>query len=107
MKKAKRERLESAGWRVGSAKEFLGLSDVESAVVEVRVALARALRRQRMMRRMSQAALASELGSSQSRVAKMESADPSVSVDLLLRSLFALGSTPAQVGKAIANSHAA
>jgi predicted XRE-type DNA-binding protein len=107
MRKTKRERLEKAGWRVGSAKEFLGLTDVESAVIEVRVALARALRQHRMQRHMSQAALASELGSSQSRVAKMEAADPSVSVDLLLRSLFVLGSTPAHVGKAIANAHAA
>lgn len=107
MKKAKRERLTKAGWKVGSAKEFLGLSDAESAVIEVRVTLARALRQQRLLRGLSQAAVATELGSSQSRVAKMEAADPSVSVDLLLRSLFVLGSTPAKVGKAIASAHAA
>ena len=114
MKKGKKERVEKAGWRVGSAKEFLDLSDAESAVIEVRVTLARTLREQRLQRNISQAALAKELdelaqklGSSQSRVAKMEAGDPSVSVDLLLRSLFALGSTAAQVGKAIASAHAA
>jgi DNA-binding transcriptional regulator YiaG len=107
MKKAKKQRLESAGWRVGGAKDFLNLSDAESAVIEVRLMLARALRELRQRRNVSQAALAKELGSSQSRVAKMEAGDPSVSVDLLLRSLFALGSTAAQVGKAIAGAHAA
>jgi hypothetical protein len=107
MRKAKKERLTKAGWQVGSAKEFLGLSDAESAVIDVRVTLARVLRQQRLHRRLSQAAVATELGSSQSRVAKMEAADPSVSVDLLLRSLFVLGSTPAQVGKAIASAQAA
>ena len=107
MKKGKKERLDKAAWRVGGAKEFLDLSDAESAVIEVRVTLARVLRERRLERSMSQAALAKELGSSQSRVAKMEAGDPSVSVDLLLRSLFALGLTAAQAGKAIASAHAA
>ena len=107
MKKGKKERLEKAGWRVGSTRAFLDLSDVEYAVIEVRVMLARTLKSHRLQRNISQAALAKELGSSQSRVAKMEAGDPSVSLDLLFRSLFVLGSTTAQVGKAIANAHAA
>lgn len=107
MKKDKKERLEKAGWRVGSTKDFLDLSEAEQAVIEVRVLLARTLKSRRIQRQVSQAALAKELGSSQSRVAKMEAGDPSVSLDLLLRSLFALGSTTAQVGKAIARAHAA
>ncbi len=107
MKTDKRARLEKAGWRLGNAGDFLGLSEAESAVVEMRIALARTLRRQRAAHHMSQAALAKRLGSSQSRVAKMEAGDPSVSLDLLLRSLIAVGSTPAEIGKAIATTHAA
>ncbi len=107
MKKDKKERLERAGWRVGSTRDFLELSEAEHAVIEVRVMLAQTLKKHRLQRHMSQAALAKELGSSQSRVAKMEAGDPSVSLDLLFRSLFALGSTTAQVGKAIAKTHAA
>ena len=107
MRKDRKDRLEKAGWRVGSARDFLDLSEAESAVIEVRVMLARTLRDLRVRRHMSQAALAKELGSSQSRVAKMEAGDPSVSLDLLFRSLFALGTTTAQVGKAIAGARAA
>jgi ribosome-binding protein aMBF1 (putative translation factor) len=107
VKKEKRERLEKAGWRVGSVKEFLDLDEAESAVLEVRVALAQALKRRRLARHMSQAQLAKELGSSQSRVAKMEAGDPSVSLDLLMRSLFVTGSTAAELGKTIAKARAA
>jgi hypothetical protein len=38
----------------------------------------------------------------QSRVAKMEAADPSVSIDLLVKALLELGATRAQVAKALA-----
>lgn len=101
MKKEKQARLEKAGWRVGGSRDFLGLSDAESALVDIRMALANVLRRARSDRRVSQAALAKQLGSSQSRVAKMEAGDPSVSVDLLVRSLIVAGSTSAEIGKAI------
>lgn len=107
MKKDKQARLEKAGWRLGDARAFLGLDDAESAIVEMRVALAHALRHRRTARHMSQAALAKALGSSQSRVAKMEAGDPSVSLDLLLRSLVVAGSTPAEIGRAIAKANAA
>jgi len=107
MKKRKKGRLEKAGWRIGSATAFLDLSDAESAIIEIRVTLARALRRRRVERHMSQAALAKQIGSSQSRVAKMEAGDPSVSLDLLMRSLFVTGSTTAEIGKAISAAFAA
>ena len=106
MRKVKREKLERAGWKVGDTQEFLGLSDAEMAVVNVRVSLARELRRRRVSSHLTQAALAARIGSSQSRVAKMEAGDPTVSIDLLLRSLFTFGSTNAQVGHVIAQTHA-
>ena len=89
MKQTKRARLEGHGWRVGSAQEFLGLS-AEEALVETKLRLSRAVRERRAKLSQSQAALAKRLNSSQSRVAKLEAADPNMSVDLLLNALFAL-----------------
>jgi transcriptional regulator with XRE-family HTH domain len=89
MKQTKRARLEAHRWRVGSAQEFLGLS-AEEALVETKLRLSRAVRERRAKLSQSQAALAKRLNSSQSRVAKMEAADPNMSVDLLLNALFAL-----------------
>jgi ribosome-binding protein aMBF1 (putative translation factor) len=101
MQRAKKKRLESRGWRVGSTQEFLGLTDEETALVETRLRLSQGLRERRVKLALSQAALARRLGSSQSRIAKMEAADPTVSIDLLLRALFALGATPKDVATAL------
>jgi DNA-binding XRE family transcriptional regulator len=101
MKRSKRERLEARGWRVGTAQEFLGLSADEAAFVELKLALSRALRAQRRARRLTQVQLAKRIGSSQSRVAKMEAGDPTVTLDLLIRSLLALGAKPRDIGKTI------
>ena len=101
MKKTKRAVLEARGWRLGSAAEFLDLSPAEAAFVETKLALSRSLRDRRTMQGVSQAALAKRIQSSQSRIAKMEAADPTVSVDLLLRALFALGARPRDVASSI------
>ena len=90
MKRQKKARLEAAGWKVGSAREFLGLTDAEAAVVELKLELAKALRDQRARRKMTQEEAGRVLGSSQSRVAR-EAGDPSVTIDLLVRALFKLG----------------
>jgi len=101
MKNTKRARLEAKGWRVGSVAEFLELSPGEAALVETRLALSRTLRELRVARKLTQGELARRLHSSQSRVAKMEAGDKSVSVDLLLKGLFALGAHPGDVGRAL------
>ncbi len=101
MKKANRNRLEARGWRVGSASEFLELSAEDAALVETKLALSGALRARREAKKLTQQQLARILKSSQSRVAKMEAGDPSVSVDLLLKGLFALGANPREVGRAL------
>jgi len=106
VKKSKREALEAKGWKVGSVAEFLGLSETESALLELKLALGRSLRERRTKQGVTQIELARRLGSSQSRVAKMEAADPSVSLDLLVRSLFALGATPRDLGRVLARSEA-
>jgi predicted transcriptional regulator len=101
MKKTKKSRLEEAGWRVGTAADFLGLTQEETALIEMKLGLAATLRKRRQARKLTQTQLAKQLGSSQSRVAKMEAADPSVSIDLLVRTLLELGATRAQVANAM------
>jgi predicted XRE-type DNA-binding protein len=101
MRKAKQQVLEANGWRVGSVADFLDLTPEEAAVVELKLRLSDALRARRTKLRLSQEAVAERLGSSQSRVAKMEAGDASVSLDLLLRALVGLGATPNDVAKAI------
>lgn len=103
MLESKRRRLESKGWKVGSAAEFLGLSADEALFVELKVTLSRLLGSVRRGRNLTQTQVAKLVQSSQSRVAKMESGDPTVSVDLLVRSLLALGATAKELGHAISH----
>jgi predicted XRE-type DNA-binding protein len=91
MNSAKRKRLEAKGWKIGTASEFLHLSPEEAAYVELKLTLSKNLQQTRRQRKLSQHQLARMLKSSQSRVAKMEAGDPSVSLDLLVRSLLVLG----------------
>jgi len=101
MRRSKKRKLEKKGWKVGTAKEFLGLSDEEAAYVELRVRLAESLRDRRKRKKLTQAEVAKLIESSQSRVAKMEGGDPSVSLDLLVRSLFALGASSRDLARTI------
>jgi predicted XRE-type DNA-binding protein len=101
MRRAKRERLEKRGWRIGTVEDFPGLSPAEAAYVELRLRLSETLRSKRRSRRLSQTQVARLLNSSQSRVAKMEGGDPSVSLDLLVRSLLTLGASRRDLGRAI------
>jgi len=99
MRKDKRRRLERAGWSVGDAGDFLNLSADERRFIETKLALAGGLRRWREHLGLTQTEVAQRFGSSQSRVAKMESADQTVSTDLLLRSLFRLGASRRDVAR--------
>lgn len=107
MKSTKKARLENAGWRVSDAAEFLGLSAEERRFVELKLALAAGVRQLRERQGLTQAALAKQLRSSQSRVAKMEAADASVSLDLMMRSLLSIGATPRDIAKLIQKAEAA
>ncbi len=107
MREDKKRRLEAKGWKVGSAKEFLRLTDEESAYIDLQMRLADGLRDRRQRSRLSQVQLARMLKSSQSRIAKMESGDPSVSLDLLIRSLLALGISDRELSRIIFTSRAA
>lgn len=102
MDAAKRKRLERAGFTVGTAADFLELSPEEAALIEMHRSLSHTLREQRVAAGLTQATLAKRIGSSQSRVAKMEAGDPSVSLDLLIRALLATGASRRVVGQALA-----
>ncbi len=102
MRANKRRRLERAGWAVGDAADFLGLSADERRFVDVKMALAAGLRQRRERLGLTQAQVAERFGSSQSRVAKMEAAHRTVSTDLLLKSLFRLGASPRDVARLVA-----
>lgn len=104
MKAAKRKKLEANGWKVGSAVDFLQMSDEEAAYVELKLKLAGQLKAARTRRRLTQKEFARRIDSSQSRVAKMETGDQSVSLDLLVKSLLALGVTSKDIGMAIIRS---
>jgi len=100
----KRQRLEAAGWKIGSAEEFLELSRQEAALIELKLALSRRLKEIRLEHRLSQAELAKRINSSQSRVAKMEAGDPTVSTDLLIRGLLFTGATCKDIADTIAST---
>jgi len=101
MKATKRKKLESKGWKVGSAEDFLDLSSEEVAYIEMKHALSNSLKERRAKVKLSQVEVAKIFKTSQSRVAKMEAGDPSVSIDLLVKSLLALGVSPKELAKAI------
>jgi transcriptional regulator with XRE-family HTH domain len=102
MKTAKRKRLEAKGWKIGNSTEFLGLSSEESAYVELKLALSKNLQTTRKEKNLTQEELARLLKSSQSRIAKMEAGDPSVSLDLLVRSLLVLGTSRKTLSRILA-----
>jgi ribosome-binding protein aMBF1 (putative translation factor) len=104
VKTEKKKKLEAAGWTVGDSREFLALTPDEAEFVEIKLALARRLRALREQRQWTQAELAKHVGSSQSRVAKMEAADATVSVDLLVRSLLAAGANRRELGRVVGSA---
>ncbi len=101
MNTSRKKRLESTGWKVGTTKAFLGLSREEAEIVEMKLALSEILRRHRHRKRLTQVALAKKLGSSQSRVAKLESGASGVTLDLLFRALFVTGVSRAEIAREI------
>ena len=101
MKPATMKRLGKAGWRSGSAKDFLGLSTEAAAFIEVRICLSRYLRGRRVASGLSQSDFATKMASNQSRIEKMETADTAVPLDIMILALTALGADAAGIGKAL------
>ncbi len=103
MEKKKRDKLEAAGWRVGAVDEFLELDAAESSYLSMKLSLAEHVRKLRTANSLTQNELAKLIKSSQSRVAKMEAGDPSVTLDLLVKTVLALGASKTQVAKFLKN----
>jgi DNA-binding XRE family transcriptional regulator len=91
-------------WIEGTVQEFLALSDADMELIETRLAVSRLLKETRHQKNLTQAAVAEALQTSQSRLAKMEAGDPSVSLDVLFRSLFALGLTRKNLASSLASN---
>lgn len=104
MKESKRKKLEERGWKIGNIDEFLKLTPEESAFIEIKSMLSKDLQQRRLKTKMTQTELAKLIKSSQSRVAKIEAGDPSVSLDLLVRSLIALGSSAKSIAKVMTSN---
>ena len=88
----KRSKMEKMGFRTTSVREFLGLSEAESAIVELRLELAAAVRERRVAAGLTQAQLAKAVGSSQAQITKIEKADPKASLESMIEALVATGS---------------
>ncbi|MFY9345696.1 MAG: helix-turn-helix domain-containing protein [Planctomycetota bacterium] len=101
MNQARQKRMQAAGWKVGTTPEFLGLTTSGSLLIEVKLALVDAVRARRRKLGLTQAELGKLMRSSQSRVAKMESGDGTVSIDLLVHALVSLGITRKQLARAL------
>ena len=99
MNAKKLRKIKEKGWGAGSVADFLDLSPEEMAYIDMRFKLAKSLREKRKKQRLSQAKLALRIKSSQPRVAKIEAGDPSVSIDLMIRTLLALGASQKEVGR--------
>jgi DNA-binding XRE family transcriptional regulator len=107
MKKHRSEKIAKVGYRRTTTQEFLGLSDEEMSLIDLKISLVEKLRDIRRQRDLTQQQLAELIHSSQSRVAMLERGRPDVSLDLICRALFALGVSRRELGKAIQSGKAA
>jgi ribosome-binding protein aMBF1 (putative translation factor) len=104
MDKKKRDKLEEKGFRVGTAAEFLNLTPEEEAYIEIRLVVSNMIKSQRTKRGWTQEQLARAMGSSQSRIAKMEAGDPGTTLDLMIKALLRLGISKEEIGKLLENN---
>jgi predicted XRE-type DNA-binding protein len=107
MNPTKRQKLQKLGYRVTDTQEYLGLSDQEMVLIDLKISLIQKLRAVRKQKMLSQKQLAELLQSSQPRVAMLERGAPDVSLDLICRALIALGVPRRDIGKAISSRRAA
>ncbi|MBR8828061.1 MAG: helix-turn-helix transcriptional regulator [Gomphosphaeria aponina SAG 52.96 = DSM 107014] len=101
MEQTKIERLKAEGWEVGNTSDFLGLTPEELAFIDLKIALIKRLKQLRISQNISQEYLANQLKTSQWKIAKIEAGDNSVSIDLILKTMFSLGATNQDIIEAL------
>jgi DNA-binding XRE family transcriptional regulator len=99
MNKQKRKQLEEKGFSVGSATDFLNLTTEEEIYIEIRLDISNLIKSQRQEKNWTQQQLAEVMGSSQSRIAKIETGNPGTSLDLMIKALLQLGISKKDIGK--------
>lgn len=107
MKKVKLEQLEKRGYKITDTQKFLKLSDEEMAVIDLKISLVKKLKQLRAVSGITQKQLAKLMGSSQSRVAMLESGSSDASLELICKALFILGISCKELGKTISAARAA
>ncbi len=101
MDKNRIKELEEKGWKIGGIEDLLELTEEELVYIELKVVLSEMVKDFREQKGLTQVKAADIINSSQSRISKIEAADPSVSIDLQIRSLLALGATKQEIGQRI------
>lgn len=104
MDEKKRKELEEKGFHVGSAAEFLELTPEEESYIEIRLELSNLVKSRRNKIGWTQEQLATAIGSSQSRIAKMEAGDSGITLDLMMKALLKLGVSKQEIGKFLEGS---
>ncbi len=104
MNTQKKKKLEAAGWQVGSAADFLGLTAEEESFIAIKLLLSRRLKQERERRHLTQQALAAQIRLTQARIARLEAGDREVTVDALLKALLASGVSRQEVAKTLASA---
>ena len=102
MKKSKKDKLQKLGYIVTETQEYLGLSDEEMALIDLKIQLMQKLKTIREKAGVTQKELAKLMHTSQSRIAMLEGGYKEVSLDLVCKALFALGISKKQIASAIA-----
>lgn len=105
MDKDKKEKLEAAGWKVGSTEDFLGLSNEKMRYIDTKISLSRLLKKARNKRGVTQDELADHLDTSQARIAVLEKGESGVSIDAIIRALYALNVNQEEINRAFKNSN--
>lgn len=101
MNTSQRARLEGAGWAIGDVAEFLDLSPDEAKYVELKLALVAGVRRSREKQGLTQSALAKKTGFQPVARGQDGGGDRSVTLDLMMRSLLAIGATTGEIAELI------
>ena len=101
MDKTKKEALEKKGWKVGDIDEYLGLTPAEVVIVEMKAELAKALATKRKKAGITQVDASARAKTSQSRFAKAERSDSSVSLELMIKLFFSLGADKKELLKVL------